>query len=81
MKGLTIVGFIGFLIVISVFLIHSYAEGIVQDSMISATGEVINNSPVDDTAKEGISHLLALFGFVGAVAFITGLLAIFKKFF
>ena len=81
MKILTITGAIAFVIAITLFLFNSHIEGIVEDSMMSATGEVIKDSPIDETSKQGISSALWLIGIAGIIAFIGGLIAIFKKFF
>lgn len=81
MKALTITGAIAFIIAITIFLFQSHIEGIVEDSMMDATGDVVKESPIDETSKQGINSALWLFGFAGTIAFIGGLLAIFKKFF
>ena len=81
MKALTITGAITFIIAISIFLFQSHIEGIVEDSMIDATDDVVKESPIDETSKQGINSALWLVGFAGTITFIGGLIAIFKRFF
>ncbi len=81
MKGLTIIGIIGFFIAISIFIFQSYVGGIVENLMIGTTGEIIKSSAMDETSKQGINGALMLLGVAGTLAFVGGLIAIFKKFF
>lgn len=81
MKILTIAGIIGFFVAISIFLFQGYIEGIIEDSMMNATGEVIKDSNLDEISKQSINIALVLFVFAGTITSIGGLIAKFKNFF
>lgn len=78
---LLMTGAIAFILAITILVFHSYIEGIVEYSIIDVTGEVIKESPIDETSKQSINRALWLFGFAGTITFIGGLIVIFKKFF
>ncbi len=78
---ITIIGILGFVMALFIFLFQSYIGGIAEDAMLDATGQVVKNSPIDQQAKTSILSTLTIYKIVGFFAFIGGIIFLVKKFF
>jgi len=81
MSKITITLIVSFIVALAAFLIHSEINSTVQDSMLDATGNVVEESNLNEDAKSSMSGVWTLIGLASALSFIMGLLALIKKFF
>ncbi|MBI2129190.1 hypothetical protein HYU07_03030 [Candidatus Woesearchaeota archaeon] len=81
MGKITIFGIIAFIVALSVFLLNNYIQGVAEDAMLDATGQVVKDSPIDQQTKTSILSTLTLYEIAGFFVFIGGIVFLVKKFF
>lgn len=54
MGKIIIFGIIAFIVTFSVFLITNYIQGVAEDTILDAAGQVVKDSPIDQQAKNSI---------------------------
>jgi hypothetical protein len=67
-------------VALGTFLIYEYVQGIVTDTAIDASSQVVKESPIDERSKASMLSTLTLAKILGAIAVIVGIVAIIKKY-
>lgn len=81
MGKVTIFTIIAFVIALFSFFIYDYIEGTVQDTMIDATGQVINASSIDSASIVSILSIFTMLKVVGFIGTIGGIVLLVKNHF
>jgi len=72
MGKIIIFGIIAFIVTFSVFLITNYIQGVAEDTILDAAGQVVKDSPIDQQAKTSIIYEIAgFFAVVGEIIFLV----------
>ncbi len=81
MGKITIVVIIAFVFAFGIFLFNSYIGGVVEDTMLGVTAKVVQESPIDNSAKQAIKTTLSAVEILGVVGLIAGGYFLFNKYF
>jgi len=80
MSKVTLALIIAFIVAFGSFLFYSYVNGVVEDAFMGVTAQVVQESPIDNSAKQAINISLWAVGVAGFVGLIAGGYAIFNKY-
>ena len=81
MGKIIIFGIIAFIVTFSVFLITNYIQGVAEDTILDAAGQVVKDSPIDQQTKTSILSMLIIYEITGFFAVVGGIIFLVKKFY